>query len=328
MRILAGMVVLAAQVACAASPTDSAVTRRIVAPSPPGPGPAMPAMSAVARVTEPTPVSPGARALAEVGAMDTPSRWAWAVAAMPSLARHREEDPGPAAWAEFRRRAAGRRTLWVRTRGARCFSARGEWEEDWFIGHTRVTTKIDGDTKTAEYELVEIHASSIMINGPHGESFTRDARGRWQPSGGYGFGCMAVLAERPVHEVRGGAAYYGGLDYTVTVKCVARVAYAERCADGSTRRCERCGGLVDQIHAEGLQRSGSSVGWSADVTPRDCSQPCPPDVHGARVEALALAVAGRRFHGAEAPEAAVYTSRQACEGDRRMARRLSRGAGR
>lgn len=322
MRSWAGLGVLAAQVACATSTAEPAVVMRPVVAAPqPSPDP-----PAAVRVAEPVAVVPDraedeqARVLAEVGAMDPAARWAWAVSVMPELAAHREEDPGPAAWAAFHRHAAGRRALWVRTRGARCFAARGAWEEQSFFGRARVSTRIRGDTKSVEYESVEIDAGSITVSGPHGEVFTRDARGRWQLSGGHGVGSMAALAERPVSEFRRGAAYYGGQDYTVTVECVGRISYEERCTDGTTRRCARCGGLVDRIHAVGMYRAGSGVGWSTSSTPRDCSEPCPPDVHGPRIAALGLVVAGRRFHAVEAPVAAVYTSRAACESDRRMAR--------
>jgi hypothetical protein len=64
---------------------------------------------------------------------------------------------------------------------------------------------------------------------------------------------------------------------------------------------------------------GSAVGWQTSTAPRDCTEPCPPDVHTPLLPALDLVLAGRRFHTAGTPDAAVYTSRQMCQEDRRMA---------
>jgi hypothetical protein len=329
MRIPVLMVFVGMLFACAVVPRSGSDPIEPPRPVEPQPGSIAPsaAESASATVSVPhseppaEPSSEEARILAEVETMDRAERWAWAVSAMPDLAGHSEIDPAPEHWAEFRRRASGRPLLWVRSRGTRCFVARGVWEDEEFHGRAHVATTITGDTKLVRYESIRIDAYGITLTGPHGEDFTRDRRGRWQETGGYGVGSMRTVAERSISAVRSGAAYYGGYVYTLTIECRGRISYEERCTDGTTRRCERCGGLWAHPHADGMGwGTGGVSGWGTGARLRDCSEPCPPDPDTPRIPALNLAVKGRRFFDASDPVASVYTSRKACEGDPRMHR--------
>lgn len=323
MRARLAIVGPAALLACALSP-------RVESPAP---APAAESRATVEAAPSPAtapeaprPVaSPGveldasARALAEVSAMDSAARWAWAVAAMPELAEHREVGSPGERLAELRRLAGGRTALWVRIRGERCFAVRGSWEDDGFVGRAREVATIAGETRTVRFESVTITEHGISASGPHGDEFVRDARGRWQPAGGFGLGSGATLVDRSISEVVGGVAYYGGYDYTLTIECLSRHTQEERCTDGSLRRCERCTGLWARPHAAGMVWGGFGTSQaSAGAGPVDCSAPCPADPHTPRIAALDLAMQGRRFLADEAPVAALYLDARTCRGDRRM----------
>jgi len=273
-----------------------------------------------ASIQEPAePVDAAAQRLAEVQAMEPAARWAWAVAAMPELVEHHEARPTAEPWAEFRRLAAGRTTLWVRARGDRCFSVRGAWEDDGFVGRAREVAEIKGDAKIVRFEAVDISGSGISISGPHGDEFARDARGRWEKAGGFGLGSFATIAERPVFEVTGKAAYYGEVAYTLTIECSETSVQEERCTDGTTRRCARCSGLWARPHGPRMGSPGTRMTvTSAGDKQVDCSAPCLPDLHTPQLPALNLAMQGRTFVMADEADAAVYTDARACRGDRRL----------
>ncbi|PCC73708.1 hypothetical protein SAMN02745121_06827 [Nannocystis exedens] len=264
-------------------------------------------------------VDAAAELLAEVQAMDPAARWAWAVSAMPALAEHREVGGASERWAEFRRLAAGRTRLWVRARGDRCFAVRGGWEDDGFFGRAREVAELAGAVKTVRFESVEITDRGISTSGPHGDEFSRDARGRWQKSGGFGVGSFATIADGPVFEVRRTAAYYGEGAYTLTIECSVTSAQEERCTDGTIRRCTRCTGLSALPHAPGRGWAGPRMTLRGTSDRQvDCSAPCPPDLLTPQLPALNWAVKGRAFVLAGEPDAAVYLDAGACRSDRRM----------
>lgn len=291
----------------AATPEPSPVAAPTPAPAPaPTPAPAEPADAS-------------ARLLAEVRAMAPADRWSWAVTAMPELAGHREIGASDPPFAEFRAAQRERTTLWVRPRGERCFAVRGAWDEHGFAGRGRETTTIDGAHKTVRFESIDIGEYGISASGPHGDEYTRDARGRWRLSGGFGIGSGQQIAARTVSAVERGAAYYGGHVYTVTIACGAVSHRDDRCSDGTKRRCSRCSELTARRHsADVAWASSGTIGVTAPGAAVDCSQPCPPDDLGEKVAALNLAVEGRRFLGADEPVAAVYADARACRSDRRM----------
>jgi hypothetical protein len=292
---------LSALLACAgargeAAPPETRPEPPVVAA--PGSGPAPVVADA------PAPADASARLLAEVRAMQPADRWAWALAAMPALAEHREIGTSDLPFVQFRAAQRERTTLWVRPRGERCFAVRGEWDEYGFAGRGRETTTIRGNHKTVRFESITIGEHGISVSGPHGDEYTRDARGRWQPDGAFGVGRGAAIAEGTVGSVERGAADYDGY---------------ERCADGSTRRCSRCTELTALRQAPNRwSGAGGMAGVVGPGEPVDCSQPCPPNDLGDRVAALGLAVEGRRFLGTEDPVAAVYADASTCRGDRRM----------
>lgn len=310
--------------ACAGAPRVAPETAvRPEADSPfvaPTPVPVEPAPS----VAPPQASDASARFVAEVSAMPPAAQWAWALAVMPELAEHTDVAPALAGWAEFRRRTAGRTVLWVRERDGRCFAVKGAWDDEGFHGRAREVTRIKGDVKAVRFETITVSERGITASGPHGEEFTRDARGRWQAAGGFGLGSFETIADGPVSAVERGAVYFSGHDYTLTIACSGTQSRTERCADGSTRRCERCSSLW-------ARPQGRDRGWAAggsvsigEAGPGDCSVPCPPDELTPRIAALDVAVAGRRFVDAEEPVAAVYDDPAACRGDPRMRRRRSR----
>lgn len=251
--------------------------------------------------------------------MEPAARWTWAVGTMPELAEHREAGVAAERWADFRRLAGARTTLWVRPRGDRCFAVRGAWEEEGFFGRARETVKIKGDTKSVRFESVEMTEVGISLSGPHGEEFVRDARGRWQENGGFGLGSFATIADGPVFEVTRKAAYYGGIAYSLTIVCNASSVQEDRCTDGTTRRCERCSSLWARPHGPQMGSAGSWTSHtSAGDRQVDCSAPCPPDLLTARLVALNVVMQGRIFMMTDAPDAAVYMDAATCRGDRRM----------
>lgn len=315
----AGLVLVAPAVllACARAPAGAATP----VPPPSEPAAAVVVEAEPALAPEPQPaeaVSESSRLLAEVEAMEVSARWAWAVATLPELAEHREAGDGAASWAEFRRLVGARTRLWVRTRGDRCFAVRGGWEDDGFFGRAHDVTTVAGTRKTVRYEGVDITERGIISTGPHGEAFERDARGRWQPDGEFGLGSFATVAEGPAFEVKAGAAYFGAAAYTLKIVCSEASVREEQCVDGQPRRCSRCSRLTAYPQGPNMAMAGSMGSFVRGGDSVDCSAPCPPDVLGAQLAALELAVKGRTFIEAELPEAGVYTEARACRGDRRM----------
>jgi hypothetical protein len=325
MRAHLALVGPAALLACALAPGRAAKT---VAPPATTSRTSEPAQVQVATPRAPAagqepaePVDAAARVLGEVQAMDLAASWAWAVATMPELAEHREAGATPTLWAEFRRLAADRTTLWVRARGERCFPVRGAWEDDRFYGRAREVAEVAGDRKTVRFETVDITEIGIVSSGPHGDEFLRDARGRWQKTDGFGFGLgsFATLADRPVFEVTRKAAYYGDDAYGLTIECNETSVQEDRCTDGTTRRCRRCSGLGARPHAQQRVWFGLHTTITGASERRvDCSVPCPPDLHTPQLAALNWAVQGRTFIEADEPDAAVYTDARTCRGDPRM----------
>ncbi|WAS96693.1 hypothetical protein [Nannocystis punicea] len=323
------LVGLAASLACVRAPGGATKSVTPTATPPRAPEPAqVPVETAPkpAPIHEPAePVEATARLLAEVEAMEVAARWTWAIATMPELAEHREAGPASAQWAELRRLAAGRSTLWVRARGERCLSVRGAWDDEGFAGRAREVVEIEGDVKTVRYELIDITERGISASGPHGETFSRDARGRWQSAGGYGLGSFATIVDRPIFEVARKAAYYGATTYTLKIECSETNVQEEHCTDGTTRRCSQCVAVRARRYVPGLGTGTTGVFRTNRQV--DCSLACPPDLHTPQLAALNLAVQGRTFVTAEAPGAAVYTDARACRDDRRMRRAASDEAG-
>lgn len=315
-----------ALVACAGAPRVAPETGAPPEVNAPVVAPTAPPVEPTPTVAPLPPNDASARLVAEVGAVDPAARWAWALAIMPELGEHADIEATLERWAELRRRTARRTVLWVRPREGRCFAVKGAWDDEGFHGRAHEVASVEGGIKVVRFETIVVTERGITASGPHGDQFTRDSRGRWQPFGSFGLGSFETIADGPVGAVERHAAYFGGHDYTLTFACSETLSRTERCADGSTRRCERCERLSARPQRQGEGwAAAASIGATSDAGPGDCGAPCPPDELTSRIAALDLAVAERRFVDAEEPVAAVYDGLAACRGDPRMRRRPSRG---
>ena len=252
----------------------------------------------------------------EIAGLDPDGQWAWAVARFPALAEHAALDRTELVAQLSEWFPDGR--VWVRTASEACFPVKGTWTEDAFVGSARETVKVSGRTKTRTAYTVEIAPSGVVEMGPGGETFTRNKKGEWALTGGFGTGCFDVLVRASVSEVTPDAVYFAAYDYTLTIECAGTSTTTDVCEGGGTRTCESCSSFWAQPHASGRGFGRGTIGIRASKsTPIDCSVPCPADTVTPLLEPLNAIVKGRRFTGTTTLEGAVYKSRRTCERDPR-----------
>jgi hypothetical protein len=252
----------------------------------------------------------------EIAGLDAEARWAWAVERFPALADHAAIDHGELVAQLPEWFPDGR--VFVRTSDSKCFPVVGEWTDGSFVGRARETVTVKGRTKERVWYTIEISPSGIVETGPGAETYTRNAKGKWEVTGGWGVGCMDVLAHRWLSEVTPDAIYFAGYEYTLTIECAGERVTTDVCIGGGERVCKQCAGLWAQPHASnmGFGRGRMGIGVKAS-TPIDCSAPCPADTLAPLVEPLGAIVKGRRFSGLASMDGAVYKSRRACQRDPR-----------
>jgi hypothetical protein len=299
-------------VACAPKPVAEPVR-----PEPaPAPAPAVsipeaaPAPAAAPAEPAPPPL------MAEIAGLDAEARWAWAVERFPALADHAaiDHDELVAQLPEWF--PNGR--VFVRTTDSKCFPVVGEWTDGSFVGRARETVTVKGRTKERVWYTIEISPTGIIETGPGAETYTRNAKGKWEVTGGWGIGCMDVLAHRWLSEVTPEAIYFAGYEYTLTIECAGVRKSTDVCEGGGERVCEACSGLLAQRHASNMGFGHGRIGiMSKSATPIDCTVPCPADTLSPLVEPLGAIVKGRRFSGLASMDGAVYKSRRACQRDPR-----------
>jgi len=276
---------------------------------------ASPSPSEPAPEPEPAPAPAAPSGMDEIADLDADARWAWAVERMPELAEHAAGDRIELE-ARFAEWFPDEGRVFVRTADGKCTPVVGGWDGDVFVGKARERTRIEGKTKESSWVNVEIAPSGVVENGPHGITYTRNAKGKWEESGGWGIGCMDIIVDRSISAVHDDAIVYAGYAYTLTIECNGTRTDEQRCTDGTTRTCTTCATLVALQHAD---RMGFGHGRTRMTVrahdPIDGTEPCPSDTVGPLVEPLSAIVKGRRFYGTTDLQGAVYRTRRACERD-------------
>lgn len=253
--------------------------------------------------------------------------WEWALSVLPELAEHHQADPSEAALARF--------VGWFHEGGSprvhvlleeACHTIDGSMSGDGFHGSWRTEVTTEGDERRVSSMSFDITRSGITESGPGGLVYTRDAKGRWQESGGFGTGCFATLVDHPMSAADDRSVTFAGYGYRLEPQCESRETITQVCLGGGERRCERCTGVWLQPKAEGMGWGRGAIGLGhGDPAPVDCTQPCPVDEWTPRLPRLAAALAGRTFHGVLEHEGpVVFRSAKGCA--RELRRRKTEAA--
>lgn len=247
---------------------------------------------------------------------EPPPTWEWALSVLPELAEHHQADPSEAALARF--------VGWFDEGGSprvhvlleeACHAIDGSMSGDGFHGSWRTEVTTEGDERRVSSMSFEITRSGITESGPGGLVYTRDAKGRWQESGGFGTGCFATLVDHSMSAADERSVTFASYRYRLEPQCASSETIDQRCKGGGERRCERCTSVWLQPKVDGgmgVGRGRIGVG-QVDPAPVDCTQPCPVDEWTPRLPRLATALAGRTFHGVLAHEGpVVFRSAKGC----------------
>ena len=255
---------------------------------------------AAAPVARPAPVAtPGPAPTPELAPEpEPPPTWAWALAVLPELAEHREDDPGEAALAKFLTWfEGGARRVHVLL-GDACHAVAGEPGDDGFHGSWQRQVMRHGDERRVSSMDLAITRHGISESGPGGVIYHRDGRGSWQESGMFATGYFRTLVDHPMSAADDQEVTFAGYSYGLAVSCQITDKIAQTCTGGGQRTCERCTGV-------GLQRHAGHMAWHqgritirrAEVVPVDCTQACPADAWTPLLPRLTTVLAGRKFAG-------------------------------
>jgi hypothetical protein len=246
---------------------------------------------------------------------EPPPTWEWALSVAPQLAEHSAVDPGQDALARF--------VGWFDDgtpprvhllHGDACHAITGSMSGDGFHGTWREEVTTTGNERTRSYLSLEIARHGITETGPHGVTYARDERGKWQESGGFGTGCFETLVEHSMTTADAASVTFAGYRYELTAHCEHYAEVEQTCEGGGTRACERCSGVRLQPHAERRGFGHVTVkSGMADRTPVDCTQPCPADEWTPRLPRLDAVLKGRSFVGVvEGAGPVVFRSAKGC----------------